>query len=191
MITAKIAKKEKYFSILPVKVLGLCAILVLSVIFAVSCVDEPSDWLSSIQGELSLSVRVIRRGTGDEIKADIAIFASTSADENANRAYVLKYTSPDTVNGMIESFDGKTVTLSLDGFEGASFDYETENAAPTSLGAYTVDLFTPSAVKEVKNGGTYTEVVTDNATYCVDESGAVREICSSDIRVIIEKYHEK
>lgn len=191
MKTAKITKKEKYFSILRVKVLGLCAILVLFSFLSLSCIEEPSDWLSSLRGELSVSVRVIRKDTGEDVRADIIIFASTGEENNANRAYTLKYLAPDTLTGICESFDGKTLTISLTDFEDASFGASSENVTSHSLGAYTVGLFTPSAVKEVGSGGTYTEVVTDNATYYVDESGIVREISSSDIRVLIEKYHEK
>ncbi len=191
MKTAKITKEEKYFSILRVKVLGLCAILVLFSFLSVSCIEEPSDWLSSLRGELSVSVRVIRKDTGEDVRADIRIFAPTGEENNANRSYTFKYLAPNTLTGICESFDGKTLTISLTDFEDASFGASSESVTPHSLGAYTVGFFTPSAVKEVRSGGTYTEVVTDNATYYVDESGIVREISSSGIRVIIEKYHEE
>lgn len=191
MKTVKIAKKEKYFSILRAKVLGLCAILVFFSFLSVSCIEEPSDWLSSLRSELFLSVRVIRKSTGEDVRADIRIFAPASGENNASRAYTLEYIAPDTLAGICESFDGKTLTISLTDFEDASFGASSENIAPHSLGVYTVDFFTPSAVKEVKSGGTYTEVVTDNAIYYVDGDGIVREISSSDIRVIIEKYHEE
>lgn len=189
MKTVNLAAKEKYFSTLHMKVLGLCAILVLSALFTVSCIEEPSDWLSSLRGELSLSVRVIRKGTGEDIKADIRIFAPNEGEESAKRAYELKYLAPDTLTGVCESFDGYALTISLTDFKDASFCASSETVPPRSLGAYTVDFFTPSTVKEVRSGGTYTEVVTDNAIYYVDADGIVREISSSDIRVIIEKYY--
>lgn len=189
MEPVKKRQKAKTFLILQVKVLALCAILVLFMLSSVSCIDEPSDWLSSLRGELSLSVRVVRRSTGEEIKASLTVLAPNDAEgERAERAYTLKYLSPETLCGLSESFDGKTLTLSLDGFESASFDYGTESTATLSLGARVTELFTPSAVKEVKSGGTYTEIVTDNAIYYVDGSGSVREISSSEIRIIIESY---
>ena len=161
------------------KMIALALILTFTVLFLLSCAPVGEcDWLAELKGEGRYAVTVTD-SDGTEYKGEFYIGAT--GKENAAdtvRSYTFVYTAPEILAGIKTVYaDGKT-SVTLDG-------YTAEITLPATLGACIPGLvagfFEAGNIKEVRAGGTYTEMVTDKAVYCIDKDGSIAEILPTGV----------
>ena len=156
------------------KTIAIALLLSLTTFFLFSCAPVgDSDWLAELKKEGIYAVSVTDYD-GTEYKGEFYIEATeTENTADMARGYMFVYTAPETLSGIKTVYaDGKTA-VTLEG-------YAAEITLPATLGACIPGLvagfFEAGNIKEIRAGGTYTEVVTDKAVYCIDKEGSIAEI---------------
>lgn len=151
--------------------LTICmSVMILFIFILTSCLSVRHEYLEELSraGEYELDLT----GFGMTEKAS-GIF-TISALQDGNREYSFTYTFPKSLCGIKESYHGGVLTVSLDGIE-----IKAEPGYPT-LGKRIFELFDAGRILSVDGGGTYTQIKTDKAAYCVDGNGEVREIITGE-----------
>ena len=161
------------------KTIALALLLSFTTLFLISCAPVgDSDWLAELKKEGIYAVSVTDYD-GTEYKGEFYIEAAeTENTADMARGYTFVYSAPETLSGIKTVYaDGKTA-VTLEG-------YAAEITLPATLGAciprLVAEFFEAGNIKEVRAGGTYTEVVTDKAVYCVDKEGTIAEILPTGV----------
>lgn len=171
------------------KTIALVLLLSLTTLLLCSCAPVGEcDWLAELKKEGIYAVSVTD-SDGTEYKGEFYIEAAgTENTADIARGYTFVYSAPETLAGIKTVYaDGKTA-VTLEG-------YAAEITLPATLGACIPGLvagfFEAGNIKEVRAGGTYTEVVTDKAVYCVDKEGTIAEILPVNVGTLSEKDSRK
>lgn len=154
-------------------------ILSLTVLFLSSCAPVGKcDWLAELKAEGRYDISVTD-SDGTEYKGEFYIGAAEKNDTaDAVRDYTFVYDAPEALAGIKTVYSDGRIAVTLK-------DYAAEITLPTALEACIPELvagfFEAGSIKEVRAGGTYTEVVTGKAVYCVDKDGNIAEILPASV----------
>ena len=160
-------------------IVAFALILTFTVLFLPSCAPAGEcDWLAELKGEGSYAVSVTDCN-GTEYKGEFYIGAAEKENAAAvTRGYTFVYTAPEALAGIKTVYaDGRTaVTL-----KGCTAEITLPAALDTCIPGLLAGFFEAGGIKEVRAGGTYTEVVTDKAVYCLDKNGNIAEILPAKV----------